>query len=143
MPWDWDLDTQVSSDSLVYLGQHHNRTIHNYTSPIDSSTHTYLLDINPHSAERVRGDGDNVIDARWIDTSNGLFIDITGLTEVHPERTPGIWSCKNYHKYRTRDLWPMRETEFEGVRAWVPFGYDRVLSEEYGVKALTLTAYEG
>ncbi|KAL8365141.1 hypothetical protein RB595_004112 [Gaeumannomyces hyphopodioides] len=147
MPWDYDLDVQVSSATLYYLGKHHNRTTHEY-SYVDDTTgqtvnKTYLLDINPHHIERDRGDGMNVIDARWVDISNGMFVDITGLAEREPGKQPGIWSCKNYHKYRTRDLYPMRESEFEGVPATVPYSFDRILTEEYGMKALVTTEWLG
>ncbi|KAF7945357.1 hypothetical protein EAE96_010132 [Botrytis aclada] len=146
MPWDWDLDTQVSAATLAWLGENMNMTMHNYTARADDGTtvtREYLLDINPNHVERVRGDGMNVIDARWIDVRNGLFIDITGLTEVNPSTQPGIWSCKNYHRYRTRDIYPLRETEFEGVPALVPYSFDRVLTDEYSPRALTKTLHEG
>ncbi|TLD24960.1 hypothetical protein PspLS_06205 [Pyricularia sp. CBS 133598] len=147
MPWDYDLDVQVSSATLYYLGKHLNRTTHEYSyvDPVDGQTHnkTYLLDINPHHIERDRNDGMNVIDARWIDMSNGMFVDITGLAEREPGKSPGIWSCKNYHRYRTRDLYPMRESEFEGVPATIPYSFDRILTEEYGVKSLVTTEFMG
>ena len=56
---------------------------------------------------------------------------------------PGIWSCKNFHRYRTRDLYPLRETVFEGVPALVPYSFDRILTEEYSARALTKTMHEG
>ncbi|KAG4030051.1 hypothetical protein MFRU_013g00750 [Monilinia fructicola] len=146
MPWDWDLDTQVSSATLAWLGENMNMTTHNYTGRAEdgsSFTRQYLLDVNPWNWERVRGDGMNVIDARWIDLRNGLFIDITGLAEVNPSTQPGVWSCKNYHRYRTRDLYPLRETEFEGVPALVPYSFDKVLTDEYSPRALTKTLHEG
>lgn len=142
------------------MASHLNRTIYTYTSdshPSSSSnsltrrfadsadhvTRKYLLDVNPWARERHRGDGMNIIDARWIDTRNGLYIDITGLSELNPESEPGIWSCKNKHKYRTRDLYPMRESVYEGVPARIPYAYDKILLEEYREKALVLTEYEG
>jgi len=147
MPWDTDLDVQVSTATLYYLGKNYNRTTHDFTYRNETTgemqTRTYLLDVNPHHVERGRGDGQNVIDARWIDISNGMFIDITGLAEREPGPFPGIWSCKNYHRYRTRDLFPMRESEFEGVPATVPYSFDRILTEEYGVKSLVMTEWEG
>ncbi|KAK2624233.1 hypothetical protein QTJ16_006183 [Diplocarpon rosae] len=146
MPWDWDLDTQVSGSTLAWLGEHMNMTMHNYTGPDPDGTpvaRQYLLDVNPFSAERVRGNGQNVIDARWIDVRNGLFIDITGLSETNPQAQPGVWSCKNYHRYRTSDLYPLRETEFEGVPALVPYSFDRILKQEYSAKVLTNTRHEG
>ncbi|KAL1879396.1 hypothetical protein VTK73DRAFT_7033 [Phialemonium thermophilum] len=147
MPWDYDLDVQVSSATLYYLGKHHNRTMHEYFYVNETTGNeekkTYLLDINPHHVERTRGDGMNVIDARWIDISNGMFIDITGLAERDPMSNPGIWSCKNYHRYRTQDLYPMRETEFEGVTATVPYAFDKILIDEYGTKSLVTTEWLG
>lgn len=146
MPWDWDLDTQVSGAALSWLGQNLNMTMHSYNSTDSDGTEIhreYLLDVNPNIVERVRGDGMNVIDARWIDVRNGLFIDITGLSETSPDTQPGIWSCKNNHRYRTRDLYPLRETVFEGMPALVPYSFDRILTEEYSARALTKTMHEG
>lgn len=143
LPWDYDLDTQVSDATLQYLGANHNMTIHNYTSSDGNTTREFLLDVNPWIVERVRGNGMNIIDARWIDVRNGLFIDITGLSEVHPHNQPGVWSCKNYHYYKTDELYPMRETMFEGVMAKVPYNYDKILTDEYSENALILTEFNG
>ncbi|ORY64145.1 LicD family-domain-containing protein [Pseudomassariella vexata] len=146
MPWDYDLDVQVSAQTLYYLGNNLNRTTHeyNYFDPISGKPmkKEYLLDINPHHSEITRGDGQNVIDARWIDLSNGMFIDITGLAE-RDSHSPGVWSCKNFHKYRTTELYPMRETEFEGVPATIPYSFDYILTDEYGHKSLVTTQWAG
>ncbi|KAI1171665.1 LicD family-domain-containing protein [Nemania sp. FL0916] len=104
---------------------------------------TYLLDVNPHYVALTKGNGANVIDARWIDTSNGMFIDITGIRERDVEHNPGVWSCKNNHKYRTAELWPLRRTEFEGVEAWIPYNFDKVLTDEYGPKSLVKEEWAG
>ena len=148
LPWDWDIDTQVSESTLSYLATQLNHTFHTYTEATSHNGHgpvtrTYLLDINPHWAERERGDGLNIIDARWIDVHTGLYIDITGLSETHPETLPGFWSCKNLHRYKVTDLYPMRETTFEGVTAKVPYAYDSLLAEEYTPDSLVRTDYEG
>ncbi len=147
MPWDYDLDVQVSAETLFYLAENFNRTMHEYRYVDETTgreaTKTYLLDVNPNHSQRSRLNGQNVIDARWIDTSNGMFIDITGLAEREPEAHPGVWSCKNYHRYRTRDLYPMRESEFEGVPATIPFNFEGVLTDEYGMKSLVMTQWEG
>jgi hypothetical protein len=143
LPWDWDIDVQVASDTLTYLSHHLNHTLQHYTSPDRLTKRSYLLDVNPWALERTRGDGMNIIDARWIDVRNGLYIDITGLSETHPDTHPGVWSCKNYHHYNGSDLWPMRESVYEGVRALVPYRYERVLREEYGGEALVRTEFNG
>ena len=141
LPWDWDLDVQVSGQSLAYMAEMLNYTTHSYKS--GNVEREYFLDVNPNYIERTRGDGWNIIDARWIDTRNGLFIDITGISETDPVDRPGVWSCKNEHNYSIMDIWPLRESTYEGVPALVPFAYDKVLMAEYGAKALTLTKYEG
>ncbi|KAI9799531.1 MAG: hypothetical protein M1825_004457 [Sarcosagium campestre] len=143
LPWDWDLDTQVSGATLDHLGKHYNMTTHDYVSEDETVKRTYLLDVNPFIWQRVRGDGNNIIDARWIDTSNGLFIDITGVSEIEPDINPGILVCKNRHRYHTTTLYPMRESIFEGVVAKIPYSYHNILKEEYSAKAFILTDYEG
>jgi len=143
LPWDWDVDTQVSGATLHHLGEKYNQTHNHYVSADGKVKREYLLDVNSWIWERERGDGMIIIDARWIDIRNGLYIDITGLSETHPDAAPGIWVCKNYHRYKTSDLYPMRESMYEGVPAKIPYAYDRILTEEYQQKALVLTEYEG
>ncbi|PFH60265.1 hypothetical protein XA68_11252 [Ophiocordyceps unilateralis] len=136
MPWDYDLDVQVSNATLTWMADRLNQTHHEVDSKI------YLLDINPHYDELSRGDGMNIIDARWIDTANGMFIDITALREREPHR-PRVWSCKNKHRYETQDLWPMRLSQFEGVAARVPYNVEKILLDEYGAKCLVVEEHEG
>ncbi|KAI1388255.1 LicD family-domain-containing protein [Hypoxylon trugodes] len=157
MPWDYDLDVQMPVATLTFLGRHFNRTSWDYEFLVEEGegrgngigevvngsyvNKTYLLDVNPHHTDLGRGNGANVIDARWIDMSNGLFVDITGLAERDPAGSPGVWSCKNAHRYRTTELFPMRHTEFEGVLARVPYAFDKILTDEYGSKSLTTTEW--
>ncbi|KAI0381553.1 LicD family-domain-containing protein [Hypomontagnella monticulosa] len=183
MPWDYDLDVQMPTATLEYLGRFFNRTVHDYRFPVEEGEEsgnrkmgvgaggdigsgaergdgviinaggvgegygyvnkTYLLDVNPHYSDLGRGNGNNVIDARWIDVSTGLFVDITGLAERDPADRPGVWSCKNAHRYRTTELFPIRRTEFEGVPANIPYAFDKILTDEYGAKSLTGTEWAG
>jgi hypothetical protein len=148
LPWDWDIDTQVSEATLIQMGAHFNHTRHTYTASSstlhnDPVTRTYLLDVNPHAAEREHGDGFNIIDARWIDVHNGLYIDITGLSDLYSELLPNVLSCKNFHHYAVNDIYPLRQTTYEGMTAQVPYAYDRILVEEYGEESLVLTKFEG
>lgn len=147
MAWDYDLDFQVSNDTLQWLGDNMNRTEHSYNGSslvngVDTPiTKSYLLDINPHQGDLTRGDGSNIIDARWIDMQNGLFIDITGVREREINK-PGVWSCKNHHRYSAQQLWPLRRTVFEGVPALVPYSYQEVLTDEYGYKSIVTEEWE-
>ncbi|KAI0846551.1 hypothetical protein F5Y00DRAFT_243443 [Daldinia vernicosa] len=176
MPWDYDLDVQMPTATLSYLGRHFNRTLHDYRFVVEGGgerivaggsgsgdgnrgrrddviddggedivyiNKTYLLDVNPHHTDLTRGNGANIIDARWIDVGTGLFIDITGLAERDAAGAPGVWSCKNAHRYRTREIYPLRRTEFEGVPAHVPYAFDKILTDEYGAKSLVNTEWAG
>ncbi|RBR19838.1 uncharacterized protein FIESC28_05444 [Fusarium coffeatum] len=146
MPWDYDLDVQVSNSTLQWIGDNLNRTEHNWNyTETDTGkfiSKRYLLDINPHHVDIDRADGRNIIDGRWIDMQNGMYVDITGLREREVSR-PGIWSCKNKHRYKSQDLWPMRITEFEGVRARVPFNFNKILVDEYDTKSLVTESWAG
>ena len=152
LPWDWDIDTQVSDSTLAYMAEHYNNTYFQYNSSAvyakndhdaNQFERKYLLDVNPWQLERDRGQGMNIIDARWIDTETGLYIDVTGLSEVHPDTQPGILSCKNWHRYRINELYPLRKSTYEGVPAYIPYEYLRILEEEYNKKALTQTQFHG
>lgn len=146
MPWDYDLDVQMSTSTLTWVGHNLNRTEHEYKWTDASGaeqTSKYILDINPHHIEKGRGDGLNIIDARWIDLANGAYVDITGLAERELPKKPGIWSCRNYHRYHTTDLFPMRQSEFEGTPAMLPYNFERILTEEYGAKSLVAMTWQG
>jgi hypothetical protein len=161
MPWDYDVDVQVTNYTLAWLADNMNRTEHAYSvSSLSSSsssalegsedaadgieadvtTNRYLLDINPHYDE-IHRDRRNVIDARWIDMQNGMFIDITGVRERSLD-SPGRWSDKNNHHYESADLWPMRFSEFEGARARIPYNFEKILVDEYGQKCLVMEEWK-
>ncbi|KAG5304949.1 mannosylphosphate transferase [Histoplasma capsulatum G186AR] len=142
LPWDWDIDTQVNTATLYRMADTFNHTIYRYDLADDQTQRKYLLDVNPHARRRDRGQGQNIIDARWIDMRNGLYIDITGVSEVNPETEPGILQCKNFHKYETSDLYPMRESMYEGVPAKIPYKYHEILIKEYGQSAMVVKEYE-
>lgn len=126
--------------TLDYLADNFNQTLTQYTIPESGKKREYLLDINPWARQRVKGQGHNIIDARWIDIWTGLYIDITGLSRLNAS-APDMWECKNGHNYLTTELYPLRKTTFEDVSASVPFQYDSILVNEYTKKALTTTAF--
>lgn len=97
---------QVSAGTLNTLGEKYNQTTHKYKSEDGVVEREYFLDVNEWIWQRVRGDGQNVIDARWVDTRNGLYIDITGIAETDPVGSPGILHCKNYHRYHVCHFQP-------------------------------------
>ncbi|CAK7892050.1 hypothetical protein CAAN3_01S08262 [[Candida] anglica] len=83
MPWDSDMDVQVSMKSLTILARRYNQTLVVDTSIQDGYNvgfGQYLLDVGPTLFHRERGNGNNVIDARFIDISTGVYVDITALS---------------------------------------------------------------
>ncbi|KKK20584.1 hypothetical protein ARAM_004044 [Aspergillus rambellii] len=141
MPWDWDIDTQVSEATLFRLADEFNNTIVRIPTSDPNVQQSYLLDINPWARQRDHHEGLNIIDARWIDMQTGLYIDITGLSKLDPEKHPNQLQCKHDHKYQINDIYPLRMTSFEGVAAKVPFRYEAVLTDEYQETALTNMHY--
>lgn len=61
-----------------------------------------MLEINPNYIVKSEQDTLNKIDARWIDMSSGLFIDITAVRkdeEKRKEGNPEALMCKDHHHY--------------------------------------------
>lgn len=42
-----------------------------------------------------------------------------------------------------KDIFPLRDSFFEGIHVKIPYEYAALLAEEYGAKSLTVTEYEG
>ncbi|ESZ98155.1 hypothetical protein SBOR_1458 [Sclerotinia borealis F-4128] len=144
LPWDSDSDVQVTEASMHFLASYYNMTVFHYKSPRIPEGRDYMLEINPHYVNREQSDKLNVIDARWVDTTSGLFIDITTAryNYTHPAGE-GMMSCKDGHEYRDTYIFPLRDTFFEGAPAKIPFAYKEILEAEYHEKSLTLTDFEG
>lgn len=155
MPWDSDIDVQMNMDSMHFLAAYHNMTMHHYWLPLtdeqkenkeERKARDYLLEINPNYLNESTADRLNMIDARWIDTETGLFIDITTLRPNNTAREEGIegaMMCKDTHHYLEQDVFPLRSSTFEGVAVKIPYAYSELLEEEYGRQALTQTVFQG
>lgn len=105
LPWDSDIDVQVTESSMYYLAAYYNMSVFHYRTPRIPEGRDYLLEVNPNYKNRERTDVLNVIDARWIDTESGLFIDITTARYnlTHPAGK-GMLSCKDGHEYRVSSV---------------------------------------
>ncbi|EXF85450.1 hypothetical protein CFIO01_12358 [Colletotrichum fioriniae PJ7] len=140
LPWDSDADVQVTENGINFLAAYYNMTTWYYKYPSVPQGRYFQLEVNPNYVRRGQDsfDEDNVIDARWIDMDNGLFIDITAVryVEDHPEGD-GVLATKNGHEFRDTFLYPLLDTTFEGVKAKIPYEYKEMLISEYGEKALT------
>ena len=101
MPWDSDIDVQVTEPTMFFLAKYYNMSTFHYESPRIPDGRDYMLEVNPNFSNRSREDTDNVIDARWIDTTSGLFIDITAARyDLDHPGGEGMMYCKDRHEFR-------------------------------------------
>ena len=90
LPWDSDIDVQMSNATVDFLARYYNMTIHTYEK------RDFMLEVNPKYTDPSYDDYLNVIDARWIDYQTGLFIDITA---VRPHALKqGVLCSKDQHE---------------------------------------------
>ena len=90
LPWDSDIDVQMTNNTVGFLAKYYNMTVHTYRK------RDYMLEVNPGYTNGSYKDNLNVIDARWIDYQTGLFIDITA---VRPHETKRHVLCsKDQHE---------------------------------------------
>ncbi|KAK6461745.1 regulator of cell wall mannosyl phosphorylation [Scheffersomyces coipomensis] len=85
-PWDNDIDVQMPIVHLHKLAQCYNQTLI-VENTLDSKDEfdgmgRYFVDVGSSITYRKAGNGNNNIDARFIDIDTGLYIDITGLSET-------------------------------------------------------------
>ena len=103
MPWDSDIDVQMTNTTVHMLASYYNMTIHSFYIGEDEKR-DYMLEVNPKYTDPSYEDTLNVIDARWIDIETGLFIDITA---VRPhESKKGIICSKDQHEEKVKKPLP-------------------------------------
>ncbi|KAK5947755.1 mannosyltransferase [Knufia fluminis] len=144
MPWDTDIDVQMPAKDIAKLAVEYNMTEFVYPLPKTKSSRRYLLDINPHYSIVSFRDVANKIDGRWIDQTNGKFIDITAIHLDEVDLVSGPLTamfCKDGHRYEKQDIYPLEQSDFEGVEVKVPAKSDKILREEYGARSLTNTRF--
>ncbi|KAK5200854.1 mannosyltransferase, partial [Exophiala xenobiotica] len=117
LAWDNDIDVQMSIETLAGLAPN-NMSEYRYPVASADKLRVYPLDINPHSNLVSTQDVANKIDRRWIDTSNGKYIDITTV-HVSPGKTEqapfdqGVLFSKDGHRFLSEDLFPLEDASFE------------------------------
>lgn len=163
-PWDYDIDVQVPVMDLHKLSLQFNQTL--VVEDMEEGYGRYFLDCGSFITLRAKGNGNNNIDARFIDIDTGIYIDITGLA-VSNTKSPGrykefypdqwvenaedyteantamkAYNCRNNHFSTLDELSPLVKTFVEGEMAYVPRRYSDILSVEYP-KGLLSKQYSG
>lgn len=170
-PWDIDFDVQMPIKDLHGLCRQLNQslTIDLGSTEGEGLRHgKYFLDCGTFIGVRDNSNGNNNIDARFIDVENGLYIDITGLalTETptprryNPVLPPDlklrrkgvnplqrneylkVYNCKNNHFQTLENLTPLRLTQYEGQLNYVPHGFKSSLANEYGESSISNMRYK-
>lgn len=129
LPWDYDSATvQILASDLFHQYVHFNESLFR---------ERYLFDVNPHITHRQH-QSNNVVDAKFIDTENGYFVEVTA---VEYNNKHNALHCKSPHYYKPEMLFPLRAASFSGIDTWVPNRVVDVLLKEYGQKALTALSH--
>ncbi|KAK4240978.1 LicD family-domain-containing protein [Achaetomium macrosporum] len=137
LPWVLGISAQLSEPGVFFLAAYYNMSTFHFRGPGIPRERRYLLELSPHARDREQTDGSSAVDARWIDTSSGLFMDVYAVRYnlTHPGGE-GMLSCKDGSKIKDTYLFPLRKTTFEGVPARIPYRYEELLMAEYGKGAL-------
>lgn len=173
-PWDNDIDVQMPISDLHTLSRKFNQSIvmdlgEGYNNEIRYGR--YFLDCGTFISSRTKGNGNNNIDARFIDLDTGFYIDITGLalsnlklparlhkllpdelsrasvdqtiSDIDRNEYLTAYNCRNNHFARLEELSPMRLSIVEGEPAYIPNEYSKLLNNEYGYKGLMSKKFKG
>lgn len=135
LPWDFDGDVQMPVREFDRFARVYNQSL-----IIDETGNRFYVDVGPAYVERLRGNGKNVIDARFIDVDSGMYIDITALAYAEQNEK---FHCKNWHRYTLESVSPLRRTLFEGKTAYIPNNFVDILTTEYKNDPLGNTRFEG
>ena len=173
-PWDTDIDVQMPIEDLHKLSRNFNQSliVDFGNDPSDLKFGRYFLDVSNIISHRTRGNGNNNIDARFIDIDTGLYIDITGLAlsqTIAPVRYNSLldgsglerssrdatiaellrnnylqaYNCRNNHFSRLDELSPLRLSMVEGEFAYIPSEFEIILKIEYGEKSMANIDFRG
>ncbi|GMM34452.1 hypothetical protein DASC09_017770 [Saccharomycopsis crataegensis] len=146
LPWDNDIDVQVSIQDLNRIGRELNNSL--IVENPKSGNGLFWLQTNHVYSQQ--GAGNNFIDARFIDARTGIYIDISALWYTGDAHPPPSYlgiddkaikkdpehklpvHCKHLQFFTLDDLFPLHRTIFEGAQAYIPRKVERILNRFYG-----------
>lgn len=174
-PWDDDTDVQMPLRDLHRLAREFNQTLvienigHDLAGTMLKDVKfngmgTYFVDVGSSITHRERGNGMNNIDARFIDVSTGLYVDITGLA-LSAEKAPStydvlevdvkkrnlaeanhlefelnkqkqVFNCRNQHFSSLQELTPLVLLGVQNQLGYIPQNFGMLLDHEYQIKGV-------
>lgn len=178
-PWDADTDAQMPIRDLHRLGREFNQTLVVENVGVDgvgdqtdfNGLGLFFIDVGSSITHRERGNGMNNIDARFIDVTTGLYVDITGLAvsnETAPSRydyrlnldkdkkkisaksgltfvdntLKQVYNCRNRHFSSLQELSPLIILGVQNQLGYVPLNFGLLLDQEYHVKGFLQTNFQ-
>lgn len=109
-PWDNDIDVQMPINDLHKLSRDFNQTL--VVENLEDGMGRYFVDCGSFITLRAKGNGNNNIDARFIDLDTGLYIDITGLAvsnSIPPSRYNIVGTSPEEIEQREKDQLPAKD----------------------------------
>lgn len=164
-PWDSDIDVQVPVMDLHKLSMLFNQSL--IVEDGENGFGRYFLDCGTFIATRDHNNGNNNIDARFIDVDTGLYIDITGLAvsnDQAPERYKTmlpqsfdesglsnsdlnkqlhVFNCRNHHFVSLSEVSPLVKSFVESEVAYIPLHFSDILTYEYKDTGITNRFFKG
>lgn len=131
LPWDNDVDVQVSIDDLDKLGKYYNNTLIVENREIGNAIFWFYTD--PFYLQQK---DNQFIDARLIDANAGIYIDVSALwkdesKDMKPKDGEITFRCKHYNWFYFSDIFPLRRTLFEGAQGYMPNNFEVILNRFY------------
>ncbi|CUM65346.1 uncharacterized protein PRCAT00002981001 [Priceomyces carsonii] len=88
LPWDQDVDVQITTKSLLLLARNYNQTVVcDFQKGFSYGVGSYLIDVGSSFFSRSKDNGANLVDARFIDIESGFYVDITALSFTKASET--------------------------------------------------------
>ncbi|EDK47529.1 hypothetical protein LELG_05710 [Lodderomyces elongisporus NRRL YB-4239] len=153
-PWDFDIDVQVPIRDLHLLSMNFNQSL--IVEDPTEGTGRYFLDCGSYVGLREKNNGNNAIDARFIDVDTGMYVDITALAVSNTKAEEKYWkdnlplhvkinendwtelntvmklyNCRNNHFYSYDEISPLVKTVADGEIAYIPAKWENMLKREY------------
>ena len=106
LPWDYDHDVQLSASAMWRLAREYNNTLVVDCTGNAAGLGHYLLEVSSNFFDRRHGNanGNNAIDARFIDVHTGMYIDITQVSTVADKHAALLRDLPGYSKGLRQEL---------------------------------------
>ncbi|EGV60774.1 hypothetical protein CANTEDRAFT_111570 [Yamadazyma tenuis ATCC 10573] len=168
-PWDTDLDVQMPIAELNKLAERFNQSLvveNVMKNGQFSGMGKYFVDVGSSITYREKGNGNNNIDGRFIDTDTGLYVDITALAitntlaptqydslpapefaevtgqeNFHLNLKHGLANCRNDHFVKVDEVNLLKPIHFQDQTSYLSTNFLIMINNEYELSSMTEKNY--